>query len=97
MSLFTFDIHAQSGSARAASYITAHGSFQTPMFMPVGTHATVKGLTVEHLHQLKAQVVLANTYHLYMRPGAWSGRVWAYAQRRAHSHESFVEAATCDF
>ena len=69
MSLFTFDIHAQSGSARAASYTTAHGSFQTPMFMPVGTHATVKGLTVEHLHQLKSQVVLANTYHLYMRPG----------------------------
>ncbi len=70
MALFDYTIDATSGAARAGTYETAHGSFQTPMFMPVGTHATVKGITVEQLKQLKSQVVLANTYHLYMRPGA---------------------------
>ena len=69
MALFDYTIQATSGNARAGEYVTAHGSFQTPMFMPVGTHATVKGVTVDQLHELKSQVVLANTYHLYMRPG----------------------------
>lgn len=69
MALFDTDIEARSGTARALRYETAHGTFTTPMFMPVGTHATVKGVRVEGLHELKAQVVLANTYHLYMRPG----------------------------
>ena len=70
MSLFEYEIQAQSGHARAGRYETAHGAFVTPMFMPVGTHATVKGVTVDELHQINSQVVLANTYHLYMRPGA---------------------------
>lgn len=70
MALFDYTIEATSGHARAGSYETAHGSFKTPMFMPVGTHATVKGITVDQLHELGSQVVLANTYHLYMRPGA---------------------------
>ncbi len=69
MDLFKTNIDATSGSARALTYTTAHGRFQTPMFMPVGTHATVKGLTTKVLHELNSQVVLANTYHLYMRPG----------------------------
>ena len=69
MALFDYTIEAQSGAARAGRFATAHGDFTTPVFMPVGTHATVKGITVEGLHQLNAQVVLANTYHLYMRPG----------------------------
>ncbi len=70
MALFDYDIQATSGAARAGTYETAHGSFTTPMFMPVGTHATVKGVTARGLSELGAQVVLANTYHLYMRPGA---------------------------
>lgn len=70
MALFDFTVDAVSGHARAGTYQTAHGSFQTPMFMPVGTSATVKGITVDTLHDLKAQVVLSNTYHLAMRPGA---------------------------
>ena len=70
MALFDYDIQATSGAARAGTYETAHGSFATPMFMPVGTHATVKGVTARGLSELGAQVVLANTYHLYMRPGA---------------------------
>jgi len=69
MALFDCKIEATSGAARALEYETAHGSFRTPMFMPVGTHATVKGITPEELRSLNAQVVLANTYHLYMRPG----------------------------
>lgn len=56
-------------SARAGEFYTPHGVIQTPAFMPVGTHATVKGLTSAQLSQLGAQVILANSYHLYLRPG----------------------------
>ena len=70
MALFDYTIDGASGAARAGTYTTAHGSFTTPMFMPVGTHATVKGITADQLKSLGSQVVLANTYHLYMRPGA---------------------------
>ncbi len=70
MALFDVTIDAQDGAARALSFDTAHGTVHTPMFMPVGTHATVKGVTVDQLHNMNSQVVLANTYHLYMRPGA---------------------------
>ncbi|ACV21775.1 Queuine tRNA-ribosyltransferase [Slackia heliotrinireducens] len=69
MALFDVTIDATCGNARALTFETAHGQVHTPMFMPVGTHATVKGITVDQLHELKSQVVLANTYHLYMRPG----------------------------
>ena len=70
MALFDCRLDAQSGNARALSYETAHGSFQTPMFMPVGTSATVKGVTTDQLRALGSQVVLSNTYHLSLRPGA---------------------------
>ena len=70
MALFDCSIDATDGHARALTYETAHGPFQTPMFMPVGTRATVKGITPDQLHEIGAQVVLANTYHLSMRPGA---------------------------
>lgn len=70
MALFDCTLDGCDGHARALTYETAHGPFRTPMFMPVGTHATVKGITVDQLHELGAQVVLANTYHLAMRPGA---------------------------
>ena len=69
MALFDCTVDATSGHARALTYETAHGSFQTPMFMPVGTAATVKGVMVDMLYDLKSQVVLANTYHLSQRPG----------------------------
>ena len=70
MALFDCTCEARSGHARALSFETAHGAFQTPMFMPVGTHATVKGITVGQLRELQSQVVLGNTYHLSLRPGA---------------------------
>ena len=70
MALFDCTCEARSGHARALSYETAHGTFRTPMFMPVGTSATVKGVLPAQLHERGTQVVLANTYHLAMRPGA---------------------------
>nr|MDD6335155.1 tRNA guanosine(34) transglycosylase Tgt [bacterium] len=59
---------AQTG-ARLGELITPHGTYETPMFMPVGTQATVKSLSPEELHAIGAGVVLSNTYHLYLRPG----------------------------
>src|SRR5262249_11115765 len=66
-----FDITAQgSGSrARAGQLRTPHGTVETPAFMPVGTAASVKGMTQEQLEQLGVSMLLANTYHLYLRPG----------------------------
>jgi queuine tRNA-ribosyltransferase len=55
--------------ARRGRLTTPHGAIETPVFMPVGTAATVKGLTQDALEELGARIVLANTYHLYLRPG----------------------------
>ncbi|MDP4180240.1 MAG: tRNA guanosine(34) transglycosylase Tgt [Bacillota bacterium] len=55
--------------ARLGRVHTPHGSFDTPAFMPVGTQATVKGMSPAELEQIDAQIILSNTYHLYMRPG----------------------------
>jgi queuine tRNA-ribosyltransferase len=56
-------------SARAGLLETAHGTIETPIFMPVGTQATVKAMTPEELEALGAQIILGNTYHLFLRPG----------------------------
>ncbi|MCL2526094.1 MAG: tRNA guanosine(34) transglycosylase Tgt [Coriobacteriia bacterium] len=70
MNDFTFTLeHRDASGARAATLSTPHGDVQTPLFMPVGTKATVKGVQTDKLPDLGAQVVLANTYHLAMRPG----------------------------
>src|SRR3989338_7582640 len=59
-----------SGSqARVCQIQTAHGTFETPMFMPVGTQATVKTLAPRDLEELGAEIILSNAYHLYIRPG----------------------------
>lgn len=55
--------------ARAGILHTQHGSFETPAFMPVGTQATVKGMSPSELEEIEAGIILGNTYHLYMRPG----------------------------
>ncbi len=57
-------------NARAGEFHTTHGSIQTPVFAPVGTQATVKSVSPDELHGLNATLILANTYHLYLRPGA---------------------------
>ena len=64
-----FELIATDGAARAGRLTTANGVVETPIFMPVGTHAAVKALTPDDLRAAGAQIVLANTYHLYMRPG----------------------------
>ena len=66
-----FKLHKKSSEcpARRGEVKTGHGTFQTPIFMPVGTQATVKAVTPEDLQALEAQIILANTYHLFLRPG----------------------------
>ncbi len=69
LSPFTFEIQARQGRARAGVFHTPHGPIETPVFAPVGTQATVKALTPAQLDDLGASLVLANAYHLYLRPG----------------------------
>jgi queuine tRNA-ribosyltransferase len=66
---FSFELVAQSESARAGIFHTPHGDILTPVFAPVGTQATVKSVTPVQLEELGASLILANTYHLYLRPG----------------------------
>lgn len=68
--LFSFELLHKQESARAGVFTTPHGDILTPVFAPVGTQATVKAVTPEQLQQTGASLVLANTYHLYLRPGA---------------------------
>ncbi|MCL5411710.1 MAG: tRNA guanosine(34) transglycosylase Tgt [Patescibacteria group bacterium] len=67
---FTVVKKAKNSRARVGVMETAHGDVETPVFMPVGTQATVKSLTPQDLEGLGAQIILGNTYHLYLRPGA---------------------------
>ncbi|HEY2799826.1 MAG TPA: tRNA guanosine(34) transglycosylase Tgt [Chthoniobacterales bacterium] len=66
-----FQLLAQDGSskARRGRVTTGHGVIETPAFMPVGTQGTVKGVSPRELHELEAQIILGNTYHLFVRPG----------------------------
>src|SRR5215813_4785478 len=66
---FGFDLLTTSGHARLGRIRTSHGAIETPAFMPVATQGTVKGLTPSDLRGAGAQIVLANTYHLFLRPG----------------------------
>ena len=61
--------HTTDGSARRGEVTTPHGAFQTPAFMPVGTSGAVKAMTAEDLEGCGAEIILGNTYHLYLRPG----------------------------
>jgi len=67
---FSFEVaRTDPTGARRGVLNTPHGAVQTPFFMPVGTQATVKGLRNEALEELGAEIILSNTYHLYLRPG----------------------------
>jgi queuine tRNA-ribosyltransferase len=66
----TFTVRARDGAARLGCLVTAHGEVETPAFMPVGTYGTVKAMTPEELTGLGAQIILGNTFHLLLRPGA---------------------------
>jgi queuine tRNA-ribosyltransferase len=65
----SFQIDATAGAARAGRLTTPHGVIETPVFMPVGTVASVKGISQDILEELGVQILLGNTYHLYLRPG----------------------------
>src|SRR5262250_346479 len=64
-----FKIEAMVGPARRGRLLTSHGAVETPVFMPVGTQATVKGVPQDLLEELGVEILLGNTYHLYLRPG----------------------------
>ena len=66
---FSFDITAEHGRARAGVFHTPRGAIETPVFMPVGTLATVKALDPDDLRTMHAQIILSNAYHLHLRPG----------------------------
>lgn len=69
MQKFSFNLEKTKGTSRVGSFETPHGRVETPIFMPVGTHATVKALDQKDVADTKAEIILANTYHLYLRPG----------------------------
>ena len=67
--MFEYAVEATEGAARAGTLTLPHGTVQTPAFMPVGTHAVVRGLHPDDVRRTGAQIILANTYHLHLRPG----------------------------
>ena len=64
-----YKLIAKDGEARRGEVFTAHGTFQTPAFMPVGTYGAVKSISPELLETINAEIILSNTYHLMERPG----------------------------
>src|SRR5271169_1741663 len=64
-----FDVLARDGRARRGRLTLAHGAVDTPAFMPVGTYGAVKGVSPAELEEIGAQIVLSNTFHLWLRPG----------------------------
>lgn len=69
MSPFAFKLHGTQEHARAGTFSTPHGEIETPVFMPVGTHSSVRTLTWPEVRETGAEIVLANAYHMYLRPG----------------------------
>src|SRR5262249_29671380 len=67
---FSFSLISTDGAARSGQFVTPHGRVQTPAFMPIGTQGTVKGLSPDDVRDTGAEIVLGNTYHLMLRPGA---------------------------
>jgi queuine tRNA-ribosyltransferase len=67
--MFRFELHRACGAARRGTFHTPHGPVETPAFMPVGTQAAVKALTIDQVRSTGAQMILGNTYHLALRPG----------------------------
>ena len=68
---FTIKAKASTCRARRGELVTAHGVVQTPVFMPVGTRGTVKAMTPQNLEELGAEIILGNTYHLFLRPTSY--------------------------
>src|SRR5450756_2885531 len=69
MAIFETTCQSSTGRERTGILTTAHGTVRTPVFMPVGTQATIKGLTPEQVAEIGFEIILSNTYHLYLQPG----------------------------
>src|SRR5659263_155161 len=69
MAIFATTCQSSTGHERTGILTTAHGTVNTPVFMPVGTQATIKGLTPEQVAEIGFEIILSNTYHLYLQPG----------------------------
>ena len=67
--MFSFRVIKYDGKARLGELVTPHGRIETPVFMPVGTQGTVKAMLHKDLLEIGTQIILGNTYHLYLRPG----------------------------
>ena len=67
--MFEYTLHSSSASARCGTFVTPHGEIETPVFMPVGTAGSVKAMHLRDVELAGAQIILANTYHLMLRPG----------------------------
>ena len=67
--MLKFTLHKKDGHARRGTLELNHGKIETPVFMPVGTYGSVKAMNPQNLHDIKAQIILGNTYHLWLRPG----------------------------
>ena len=83
--------------ARAGEFTTPHGVIPTPVFMPVGTQATVKAMSPDELKQIGAKIILSNTYHLFLRPGpdliAKAGEILAVRLLSWHNIHFLVQLA----
>ena len=66
---YTLEKKSAKSNARAGTFKTPHGEIKTPVFMPVGTNSAVKMMTGHHLYETNAQIILSNSYHLFLRPG----------------------------
>jgi queuine tRNA-ribosyltransferase len=87
---FSFQVEATCGAARAGRFFTSHGEVQTPVFMPVGTVASVKGVPQDVLDELDVQILLNNTYHLYLRPGVETIRQLGGVQKFMSWHKPIL-------
>jgi queuine tRNA-ribosyltransferase len=87
---FSFQVEATCGAARAGRFLTSHGEVKTPVFMPVGTVASVKGVSQSLLDELGVQILLNNTYHLYLRPGVETVRQLGGVQKFMAWHKPIL-------
>ena len=93
---FAFELLATDGAARRARLLTPHGAVDTPAFMPVATLGTVKSLAPGDIRAAGAQMVLANTYHLFLRPGPEIVAIGLLLRRESMSPDIFCQLI-CNF
>jgi queuine tRNA-ribosyltransferase len=88
--MFKFTLQNTDWFARSAEIETSHGTIETPIFMPVGTKASVTGISKEDLDTMWAQIILNNTYHLYLRPGDEVVKHFGWAHNFQNYHQPIL-------